>query len=101
MKTLGKPELFENQTIRPVPRPFGLQRVYCTKLTIQNMLGNLLISRAPHNGCQRLAAETQKWVWRVELIESRHDELAMTIPQLKIVLLMWFYCAKCRNDQDI
>ncbi|KAH3716396.1 hypothetical protein DPMN_059118 [Dreissena polymorpha] len=29
MKTLGKPELFENRTIRPVPRPSGLQRVYC------------------------------------------------------------------------
>ena len=30
MHTLGKPELSENRTIRPVPRPSGLQRVYCT-----------------------------------------------------------------------
>ncbi|KAH3773014.1 hypothetical protein DPMN_174362 [Dreissena polymorpha] len=29
MKTHGKPELSENRTIPPVPRPSGLQRVYC------------------------------------------------------------------------
>ncbi|KAH3753659.1 hypothetical protein DPMN_188301 [Dreissena polymorpha] len=29
MHTFGKPELSENQMIRPVPRPSGLQRVYC------------------------------------------------------------------------
>ncbi|KAH3788155.1 hypothetical protein DPMN_166287 [Dreissena polymorpha] len=29
MHTLGKPELSENRTIRPVPKPSGLQRVYC------------------------------------------------------------------------
>jgi len=30
MPTLGKPELSENRTIRPVPRPSGIGRVYCT-----------------------------------------------------------------------
>ncbi|KAH3896574.1 hypothetical protein DPMN_020752 [Dreissena polymorpha] len=36
MHTLGKPELFVNRTIKPVPSPSGLQRVYCIH-KIQNV----------------------------------------------------------------
>ncbi|KAH3710455.1 hypothetical protein DPMN_069937 [Dreissena polymorpha] len=47
MQTLGKPELSENRTIKPVPRPSGLQRVYCImeerlelKLELMRKFGN-------------------------------------------------------------
>ncbi|KAH3882371.1 hypothetical protein DPMN_006307 [Dreissena polymorpha] len=69
MHTLGKPELSENRTIRPVPRPSGLQRVYCI-LTKKN---------APHTGGHVFQAtgtifELVKNIIGTNLLTKFHDD---------------------------